>query len=347
MPDDIRTVLVRCPNWVGDVVAATPAFDCLRENFPKARMIAVIRRYAQGVIESGPWFDAVIGCDDRSQRGFFSLVQKIRRLTPDLAVVLPNSFRSTLSVFLGGARAIYGYRRGVRRLLLSGGPAPVRNQAGIVPRPMTEYYIDICRWLGLSPPADLRPSLFFSDDTARKAAQLLAGWGIQPEDMVIGLNPGAKFGSSKCWPPEYFGALCDRLAATWKCKIVLFAGPGEAPLTSLVTQNTAVPVIDTGPNRIDLALLKPLIRRCQLLITNDTGPRHYAVALGVPVVVLMGPTDPRYTGMNIEKTRVIRQELPCSPCHEKVCPLGHHTCMTAIAPDRVLGVCQQLLREVG
>jgi len=261
MPDDIHTVLVRCPNWVGDVVAATPAFDCLRQNFPNARMIAVIRRYAQGVIESGPWFDAVIGCDDRSQRGFFSLVQKIRRLTPDLAVVLPNSFRSTLSVFFGGARAIYGYRRGVRRLLLSGGPAPVRNQAGIVPRPMTEYYLDICRWLGLSPPADLRPSLFFSDDTARAAAQLLAGWGIQPEDMVIGLNPGAKFGSSKCWPPGYFGTLCDHLAATWKCKIILFAGPGEAQLTSLVVQNTAVPVIDSGPDQIDLVTDDPESRK--------------------------------------------------------------------------------------
>lgn len=346
MPDHTQTVLVRCPNWVGDVVAATPAFDCLRRGLPKARMIAVIRRYAQGVIESGPWFDAVIGCDDKSWSGFLTLVNKIRHIRPDLAVVLPNSVRATLAVFLGGARAIYGYRRGVRRLLLSGGPAPLRGRTGIVPRPMTEYYLEICRWLGLSLPADPRPSLFFSTDAARKAAQLLAGCGIQPGDMVIGLNPGAKFGSSKCWPPEYFGALCDRLAAAWPCKLILFAGPGEAPLTARVAQNTTAPVIDTGPQRVDLALLKPLIRRCQLLITNDTGPRHYAVALGVPVVVLMGPTDPRYTGMNLEKTRVIRQELDCAPCHAKVCPLGHHACMTAITPEQVLGACRQLLREV-
>lgn len=347
MPHDAQTVLVRCPNWVGDVVAATPAFDCLRRGLPNARIIAVIRHYAQGVIESGPWFDAVIGCDDKSWGGFWALVKKIRRVRPDLAVVLPNSLRATLGVFLGGARSIYGYRRGARRLLLSGGPAPVRSRTGIVPRPMTEYYLEICRWLGLSPPGDLHPRLFFSADAARGAARLLAGYGIQPGDMVIGLNPGAKFGSSKCWPPEHFGALCDRLAAAWPCKLILFAGPGEAPLTARVAQNTAAAVIDTGPDRVDLALLKPLIRRCQLLITNDTGPRHYAVALGVPVVVLMGPTDPRYTGTNLEKTRVIRQDLDCAPCHAKVCPLGHHACMTAITPEQVIAECRQLLREVG
>ena len=133
MLDDTPTVLVRCPNWVGDVVAATPAFDCLRRNLPNARLIAVIRHYAQGVIESGPWFDAVIGCDDKSWGGFFALVNKIRRVRPDLAVVMPNSLRATLGVFLGGASAIYGYRRGVRRLLLSGGPAPLHSRTGSAP----------------------------------------------------------------------------------------------------------------------------------------------------------------------------------------------------------------------
>jgi ADP-heptose:LPS heptosyltransferase len=123
---------------VGDVVAATPAFDCLRRGLPNARIIAVIRHYAQGVIESGPWFDAVIGCDDKSWGGFVALVRQIRRLKPDLAVVLPSSARATLGLFLGGARSIYGYRRGARRLLLSGGPAPVRSRTGIVPRPMND-----------------------------------------------------------------------------------------------------------------------------------------------------------------------------------------------------------------
>ena len=124
-------------------------------------------------------------------------------------------------------------------------------------------------------------------------------------------------------------------------------GPRRSPPTSRVAENTAAAVIDTGPDRVDLALLKPLIQRCQLLITNDTGPRHVpAVALGVPVVVLMGPTDPRYTEMNLKK-RAHPPGTRLHPVPRKVCPLGHHACMTAITPAQVIGECRQLLREVG
>jgi heptosyltransferase-2 len=89
-------------------------------------------------------------------------------------------------------------------------------------------------------------------------------------------------------------------------------------------------------------LLKPLVKRCNLMVTNDTGPRHYAVAFDVPVVVLMGPTDPRYTNANLERTVVLRQELPCSPCHKKVCPRGQE-CMTGITPSMVLAAARSLL----
>ena len=80
------------------------------------------------------------------------------------------------------------------------------------------------------------------------------------------------------------------------------------------------------------------------MVTTDTGPRHYATALGVPVVVVMGPTDPRYTAVNLDRTIVIRlTELECSPCHLKTCPLPHHGCMAWITPDEVLQACETLL----
>ena len=91
-------------------------------------------------------------------------------------------------------------------------------------------------------------------------------------------------------------------------------------------------------------LLKPLIQRCCLLVTNDTGPRHYAVAFDIPVVVIMGPTDPRYTNANLEKTIVLRRDLVCSPCHHKKCAL-HHSCMAEILPEEVMRAVEQLLRE--
>lgn len=110
-------------------------------------------------------------------------------------------------------------------------------------------------------------------------------------------------------------------------------------------KDTQADIIDTTPDRIDLALLKPMIKRCDALITNDTGPRHYAVAFDVPVVAIMGPTDPRYTAANLDKTAVIRQELECSPCHKKVCPTDHR-CMKDITAEMVIEATQKLLHEV-
>jgi heptosyltransferase-2 len=103
-------------------------------------------------------------------------------------------------------------------------------------------------------------------------------------------------------------------------------------------------VIDLRDDRVDLELLKPVVQRCNLMITNDTGPRHYAVAFDIPVVVIMGPTDPRYTDANLEKTIIVRRDLECAPCHHKECAL-HHSCMTEILPEEVMQAAEQLLQE--
>ncbi len=339
-----KTLLVRCPNWVGDVVMATPALDCLRQNYPDAKLIGIIRNYVRGVVEDGPWFDQIIACDDKTTKGFCRLVRSVRSLNPDIAIVFPNSIRSALTVSLGGAKHIYGYRRNCRSLLLSGGPKPIQTANKIVPIPMVNYYMEICSWLHLRLPELIKPRLFLSDSLEQKGNQLLDSHGIKPDDMVIGMNPGAKFGSSKCWPPEYFARLADLFSKRWDCKILLFVGPGEKKIAQSIMETAKVAIINTGPDRVDLALLKHLIRRCRLLVTNDTGPRHYAVAFDVPVVVIMGPTDPRYTAANLEKTLVLRQDLDCSPCHKKKCPRDHE-CMLMIKPEAVLQGSEKLLEK--
>jgi len=341
----VNSIVVRCPNWVGDIVMATPVFSCLRQNFPEASIVACIRGYARGIIEDGPWFDDIIACNDKTFSGFRRTVSEIRRIRPDLAILLPNSIRSLLTSWLGGAKKIYGYRRNLRGLLMDGGPAPVRDGTGRVKAlPMQTYYLEICRSLDLKPPGDPRPELFVSAELQARGEDLLRKYGIAPGDRVIGLNPGASFGSSKCWPAEYFAELAGLLKGRLDGKIVLFVGPGEEGIAEAIVRHCRVPVIDTGPDRIDLATLKPLIRRCSLLVTNDTGPRHIAVAFGVPVVVLMGPTDPRYTSANLDRSVVIRKALDCSPCHKKVCPRDHR-CMTEIRPAEVLGEAIHLLER--
>jgi heptosyltransferase-2 len=338
------TILVFCPNWVGDVVMATPTFKCLRQNYPDARLIGLIRGYAKGVVEDGPWFDQLIEANDKTWCGFIELVYQIRQLKADLAVVLPNTFRSALVARLGGASKIFGYRRNYRSALLTDGPNPRRKGKQITPVAMVDYYLEICRRLKLTIDQKIMPRLFISDSVQEKGDQLLDRYGIASDNLVIGINPGAQYGASKCWPPEYFARLAELLEQRWNCSLLLLIGPGEESIGNEIIQQSKAKIINTGPDKVDLALLKPLIQRCRLLVTNDTGPRHYAVAFNVPVVVIMGPTDPRYTHANLEKTIVLRHELDCSPCHLKECPLDH-SCMREISPESVMQAAEQLLQE--
>lgn len=341
--EEVRCIVVRCPNWVGDLIMATSLFECLRMNYRKARIIALTRSYNARIIEGHPCIDLVIPLDDRSLRGIILAAKALYKENADFAVLLPHSIRSWLPVRLARITRIIGYRRGIRSSLVHG-PLPERDSWGYAPKPMIEYYLDICRWMGLEMPSPVRPTLKVTQEEHEKAERLLQEYGIGSDEMVIGINPGAKFGSSKCWPPEYFARLADLIEERLHARLLLFVGPGEDEIGYEIMGATNSGLINTGPDRIDLSLLKPMIGRCDLLVTNDTGPRHYATALDRPVVVIMGPTDPRYTQSNLDKTVVVRKDLPCSPCHKKICPTDHE-CMRSIRPEEVLKAVLNILEQ--
>jgi heptosyltransferase-2 len=338
----IKTLAVRCPNWVGDIVMATPVFECLRMNLPDARIVGVLKKGAQGILRDSPWFDGFVDGDDKSWTGFLEMRRQLRAERPEAAVVLLNSIRSALTMRLSGVRTLYGYRREGRGMLLSGGPLPRREGGRVVAIPMVEYYLELCRWLGLRLPEHPKPRLYIGQALRRRGDALLRDCGVEPTDFLIAMNPGASFGPSKCWPAESFAQLARMCRKNLDAKIVLLFGPGEEALIQTIVDRVGKDMIDLRGRNVDLELLKPLVARCNLMITNDTGPRHYAVALDVPVVVIMGPTDPRYTDANTERTVVVRKELPCSPCHKKVCPTQHE-CMKAITPDEVFAATETLL----
>jgi heptosyltransferase-2 len=334
-------IVVRCPNWVGDLVMATPALDCLRSNFPNTELVGLTREYVRKVVEDGPWFDTIINCEDKNLRGFWELVKTIRHQKPDAAILFPNSFQSALSCWLGGVAEIYGYKRDGRSFMLTDGP---RLKPEIVP--MVDYYLGLCRAIGLGMPEKAKPSLYFSNQIRAEAERLLTGYNINPDDMVIGLNPGAKFGASKCWPAEYFARLAELFEEEWGARVLLFSGPGEEEIVAVITKASRANIAVLGSDRLDLALLKPLVKRCSLLVTNDTGPRFYAVAYDVPVAVIFGSTDPALTASNLEKTATLRRDLDCSPCHKKICPYDHD-CMSLISPEEVFQESAKLLKAAG
>ena len=336
-----ETIVVRCPNWVGDLIMATPVFECLRINFPSSRIVALTRPYNIRILEDHPCIDVILPCEDKTLGGIWKTSKTVRKYRADFAILLPNSLRSYAVVRLAGINKIFGYRRGERKYFIQG-PAPVKDSKGYKPVPMVDYYLGICKWLGLELPENKKPSLRISEELQIQGDALLRKYGIYDNDLVIGFNPGAKFGSSKCWPPEYFSQLADLLVKEMPCKILMLVGPGEDQIASEIVSKSKTSIINTAEGKIDLGLLKPFIKRCNLLITNDTGPRQYATAMDIPMVVLMGPTDPRYTEKNLEKSIILRHDLPCVPCHKKICP-SDHQCMKDIKPEDVVRATKKLL----
>ena len=344
-PDKVKKIVVRCPNWVGDIVMATPVYDSVRATWPDAEILGLVRSYAVDILGGGPWFDREAGIDDSYKAGKARQIELVREFAPDIAIVLPNSWSSALPIWKAGCRNIYGYRRDFRGLILKGGPKPIKEGGKIKPIPTTDYYRDLCNFLGLKMTDSFMPHLYIDQALQDRAEAIYSKYDIAEDESVIGLNPGASFGSSKCWPSEYYAMLAEQLQDKYQCRLFMFTAPGEDQIADEIMAHTKADIIEMRNEGLDLALLKPLINRCEILVTNDTGPRHYAVAFDKPVAVIFGSTDPGLTASNLEKTATIRLDIECSPCQKKICPLGHHKCMKDLTVDSVLGQIVDLIES--
>jgi heptosyltransferase-2 len=160
--------------------------------------------------------------------------------------------------------------------------------------------------------------------------------GVGADEPLLAMCVGAAFGPSKLWPAEYFAKVADEMTRRHGARVVVLCAPGEEEVGAEVRKHAKLPLIDTGLAPLTVDVLKALIARARVLLTNDTGPRHIAASFLVPVVCVMGPTDPTYTDTDLETQVVVREPgIECSPCHLKVCPIDHR-CMVRITPERVL-----------
>ncbi len=180
---------------------------------------------------------------------------------------------------------------------------------------------------------DVRLELFVTEAEAKEAGAALAARGVDEEAPVAVLAPGASYGPSKLWPAGHFAAVADALAERG-VRPVLVGAPSERGISAEVVAAAARPPVDlTG--EIGLGAMKAVMRRARVLVCNDAGSRHVAVAFGVPVVCMMGPTSLEKTNLNLEQVAVLTANVACRPCYHRVCPTDHR-CMTRIAPERVL-----------
>jgi heptosyltransferase-2 len=332
-------ILVRAPNWVGDVVMATPALRALRQAHPRAEITLEARPFLEGLVRGLPGVDAFL--PDRGQ-GVLARARELRRRGFDWAVLLPDSTRSALGPFLARVPVRVGYaREPLRRALLTLALPPPKRDGKRVPISMIERYLRVTRELGCADVGE-EPRLAIDPGARERVEKRLEEAGVAPGSRRLVVTPGASFGSSKLWPPESFAAAADAIAQRHDLRTVLAPGPGEEPIGArIAAAMNSVPVVLADPPT-SLAELAALIAGAALQLGNDTGPRHIAVACGVPAVVVMGPTDPRHTAHLLEKQRVLREDFPCSPCHLKRCPIDHR-CMTRLHPARAASAAAELL----
>jgi len=209
------------------------------------------------------------------------------------------------------------------------------------PEPMTAYYLRIAQFAGGAQTGeDLE--LAVDREGEAEAGAFLAERGLDGARPLIGLNAGSSYGPSKCWTPDGFARLSDAIHDELGGRTVLLCGPGEEAIARPIVDRARRPIIDTSRRVLPFSVLKSIMGRLHLLVTTDTGPRHIAVAFGIPVVVLMGPTNPNYTATNLDRTRVVRLDLECAPCHKKECD-REHDCMRGITADEVLARARELL----
>jgi heptosyltransferase-2 len=341
------------PGWIGDVVMATPALRALRRHFRDARLSAVAKPYVAGVLEGGDWFDELIpaGAGGLAQ-GVAATAWKLRRRKIDLAVLLPNSFRTALLARLGGCRRRIGFALHGRRLLLTEALEPPRDARGrLVPSPALDAYNRLAELAGCPPPGR-RLQLFTTPGDEEAAGRVWDQAHFRRQSEVVCLNPGAAFGSAKHWPVEHFAALARDLVQRRGCGVLVLCGPAERSASRQIAAlarhpdvhalaDLAAPVQPHGPP-LSLGLSKALVRRCGLLVTTDSGPRHFAAAFGRPVVTLFGPTHIAWTETYHPLALHLQKDVPCGPCQRRVCPLDHR-CMTSLTPAEVAAAVERLL----
>ena len=327
-------LLVRTPNWLGDVVMALPVFAALRAHYPGAILAAAGPRPLVPLLSAVPGVDEVVGVARGGAAARRSEAEVLRRGAFDVSVLLPNSFGAAWTARRAGIPERWGFAGQGRRILLTRAVTPPRRRG---PIHQVDRYLELVRGLGIEPAA-VEPRLEASESMRARARALLAPAGGD-EGPVVGIAPGAAYGYAKRWPPARYARVAARLVREHGARIVLVGSAhdrdaGHAIESSLAAETRSGPGVLNLIGRTDLSALIGLLAACRTLIAGDSGAMHLAAALEVPVTALFGPTDERLTAP-MGGHAVLTHPVWCRPCFFRDCPIDHR-CMTRISEARVL-----------
>jgi heptosyltransferase II len=322
---DFSNILVRATNWIGDAVMSLPALRAIRERFPTARISILAKPWVADLYGRESFIDEIILYSGQSP---WRTGHELRARRFDCAILLQNAFEAAWIAWLARIPNRIGYKRDGRQLLLT--KAVDVPKAGEIPRHERFYYLELLRRAGL---IDTLPA----GETIR-----LRRSAVGNGRRIIGISPGAAYGTAKRWLPERFAQSAGTLANLRGASIAIFGTKGERRLCEEVAQLLNGHQVTNYAGQTTLAQFIDLASGCELFITNDSGSMHIASALGVPTVAIFGATDDTTTGPTGLNARVVRQHVDCSPCLLRECPIDHR-CMTGVSADRVVKEALELL----
>jgi heptosyltransferase-2 len=342
-------IAIFLPNWLGDLTMATPAVRSMRRHFgPQARLVGILRPYLADVLAGTGWLDEQWFFDPRAKDASLhgrAVAARMRAERFDMAVLLPNSLRTAIVAWLGRARERIGYVRYGRGPLLTGKLYPRRTDNGLLPLPVVESYMELARAVGCGDES-LRLELATVEADQRSADGVFERLGLSGDGRMVAMNSSGAYGAAKLWPVEHFGRLAQRIVDELNHDVLVTCGPKEREIARAVVRLADRPrVVSMADQPMDLGTAKACIRRCRLMVSTDSGPRHVAAAFGLPVVTMFGPMLPVWSENPTQQAANLLLDLDCIGCHKRVCPLGHHRCMRDLSVETVFAAAGRLLAE--
>ena len=343
---EIKRVVVRGTNWVGDSVMTVPALRALRRVLPDAKITLVLRPSAKGLFVDADFIDELLVYDRRNAFAVFPQIKEWRQRQFELAVLFQNAFEAALIPFFAGVPIRIGYATESRQSLLT---HPIERPEWRSSKHEVFYYLYLVTALeqllyGTSTICESEPdaSLNISPSRITEAASFLGSYGIVEGKQVVAICPGSINSRAKRWPVESFVQLSDQLIEDGR-QVLIIGSKGEEDVShEVVRQMRQKPIDLTGKTTIDQ--ITAILGLVDLVVTNDTGPAHIAAALGRPTLVMFGPTNPLTTRPFSGTAEILRHPPDCAPCMLRDCPIDHR-CMTAITVDEVVEQSRSMLKR--
>lgn len=337
------------PNWLGDLVMATPALRAIRRHFgSEAHLVGIVRPNLRKLLAGTDWLDEQWSFDPRTtHRGLrqWALVRRMRDAHIDMALLFPNSLRPAILTWTAGIKERVGHVCYGRGPLLTGKVYPRRVGGRLAAGPLVDYYLQLAEAVGC-PKESRRLELACTEQERRRAAEIWRGLGMRNDGRVIGLNSSGAYGTAKLWPDEHFGRLARRLVVETDHDVLVICGPQERRIARHIVDVAAHErVFSLADQRLDLTTSKGCIERTRLIVSTDSGPRHIAAAFGKPVITLFGPTSPVCVENPTVRGVDLQLDMDCIGCRKRECPQGHHDCMQQLSVDLVSTEVKKMLEE--